>query len=437
LCRCSTSNANGNDTSRTADNGSTTNTTTTTTTETKKEAAGDGIVSPTTTKGIHHHNRQQQQRQRRERHRRRGVIARVDRKVEQNAERLRGVLNDLEELLFLFDNDEDDDDDEDGRRRRRHRHEEEDVKAVLITLGPSFASPREQYLLRFHSWPRRRRRRNTNFSNRSCRSGVCNGMNGIATTATTSEKQIAEIQQHQQQQQQQQQEQQRKRMEQEIGRRSVREFIQGALSEEHSKTFETSCSGSSSGGAGGSKVNIAVLLTKDTINSLFNSTSVYSSPAHCNGEDGYGTTNTSPPDNDNMEHAAAGGEGGGTSPVDAVGNVRKRPHSILVSSAYGGGTTNSTVIVNRIVIRRNFDVKTPRIVSKRRNLHRPFVVFDVVPMMKPSSDLRMNEEGEEKDGGGVGVGTEPKDEGIPDVGFRLEDGDTWVSLRSFIKGFRI
>jgi len=346
--------------------------------------------------------------------------------MEQNARRLRGVLYDLEELLFLFDHNDDDDDDDDGgddcRRRerdvvtrsRRIRHEDEDMKAVLITIGPSFASPREQYLLRFYSWSRQRQNTNSSTRNRSDSHnsrGVCHRLNGTPTP--TPERQKTERQQQQQQQ--------RKRMEQEIGRRSVRELIQGTLSEEHSKTFETTSS--SGGGSGGTKVSIAVLLTKDAINSLFDSSSVYSPSSHCEGEDGCGTTNASP------------------------NNVRKRPHSILSSSSqmamippiqknnvYGrDNDTDTADITNRIVIRRNFDIKTPRILSKRRNLHRPFVVFDVIPMMKPPSDCGLKEEEKETEDGGDS-GTKPRND---DVGFWLEDGDTWVSLNSFIKGFRI
>jgi len=123
--------------------------------------------------------------------------------MEQNARRLRGVLYDLEELLFLFDHNDDDDDDDDGgddcRRRerdvvtrsRRIRHEDEDMKAVLITIGPSFASPREQYLLRFYSWSRQRQNTNSSTRNRSDSHnsrGVCHRLNGTPTPTPERQK---------------------------------------------------------------------------------------------------------------------------------------------------------------------------------------------------------------------------------------------------------
>jgi hypothetical protein len=61
-----------------------------------------------------------------------------------------------------------------------------------------------------------------------------------------------------------------------------------------------------------------------------------------------------------------------------------------------------------LVVRRNFSIRTPRMVSKRKNIHRPFVILDIAPMKSASSS---------------------------DENFQ-EQGGQWMSLRRTLKGFR-
>jgi len=330
-------------------------------------------------------------RERRLRQRRRGAVARVERKIHREAERLRSLLDDLDRLLFEDDTTENDGDD-DGRRRKRRCG---DVKAVSIALGRSSANPKERYLLRFHSWPR-------------THTTASPGITTAVTDRTTSDRK-AEA---------------RRKMEHEIGRRSVREFIRGTTAQTAEDPSTAFVDSSCSGGAGTTKVTVSVLLTKDAVDSLFDTER--SSFSRC----GDGGNENVPPSHDNTKHTAT------TRPTTSPYHdpVLGYTHGGIEHSNTGGDRSTNRFLIQR---RRHIDVNrgmTQALLRRRsKRRRRTFVVLDVVPTRRPTVCVR-------KEGVGSGGGGDDRtmEESETDgVGFREEDGDTWVSLRSFVKGFRI
>lgn len=92
------------------------------------------------------------------------------------------------------------------------------IKAVIITLGPSLNSPREQYILRFHSWD--------------------DSHETVAFESTLKE-----------------------RMEIEIGRRCVRELLQGSLEDAYTAMFSSNSNVNKSTW----KVNMAFLISQHAL----------------------------------------------------------------------------------------------------------------------------------------------------------------------------
>lgn len=73
----------------------------------------------------------------------------------------------------------------------------------------------------------------------------------------------------------------------------------------------------------------------------------------------------------------------------------------------------SPELSKRIVVQRNFALKVPKMISKKRGLHRPFVVFDLETSGVATASASVN-----------------------DAASFFGPEDEWVALRSKIKGFR-
>ena len=153
--------------------------------------------------------------------RRAGVSRRAERRVRKHVKSIRSVLPDLDRLFSSLD-------DGDG------------TTELSITLGPSSASPREQYLLRFHG---------------STPPPPPPGQTEDATAAkagteTTDERVCTEDDRLPRSNGAQ------TRTEREMAQWSVCNFLRGTSGEEHAGTFERR-----TGGGSGCRIDVAVLLT--------------------------------------------------------------------------------------------------------------------------------------------------------------------------------
>ncbi len=205
-----------------------------------------------------------------------------------------------------------------------------ECKAVLITVGPSFSSPKEQYLIRFHAWEYEQ----------------TNKVGASSDEIPTSMKE---------------------RLSQEMGRRSVRELICGSLQEEYLEMFERKSVAMES-----TKVSIACLLSESGAQKLVSSTKLKDS-----------------------------------------GRVNEHGTITEILNSGVGQTPLMSKIQMPFSINQRLEVREPRMYSKSKGLHRPFVVLDVVPAMKPYECF----------------GDAPR--------FEQRDRDTWIVLRPFVKAFRI
>jgi hypothetical protein len=253
-----------------------------------------------------------------------------ERKYEKHGEQLQAILSALD-IIFCLNNDGNDE----KKTENLKIPEESAVKAVMITLGPSFSSPREQYLIRYHEW------------------GAVSKSPSITVPSDT-----------------------KRRLGQEMGRRSVRELICGSLQEEYSSMFEMrGCNGGN-----GVKVNVACLVSEDAVQRLLH-----------------------PP---NSSDAIVDLE-----PATAQPNMDVLQLYSINQGVFGN--THSTTIP--FTVERRLEVREPRMFSKSKGIHRPFAVLDVIPALKPS--------------GYSGDCEAPK--------FEQRDTDVWISLRPYLKGFRI
>lgn len=195
------------------------------------------------------------------------------------------------------------------------------IKAALVTLGPSLRSPREQYLIRFHS-------------------PLPPSLEGMM--------QPPPPEMH-------------ARLENELSRRIVREYLRGTLDPAHAATF-TARGGGVGGGSACRRAHVALCIGK----------------------------------------VGVGGKGqGGVTDEDGSGGSRNPTCEL------------SPELCKRIVVQRNFALKVPTMISKKRGLHRPFVVFDL-------------------EASGVATGSVS----VNDAASFFGPEDEWIALRSKIKGFR-
>ena len=163
----------------------------------------------------------------------------MERKLMKNGDKMMSMLKDLDNLFgakSLAKNNN-------TEQLMMHRQRGSGVKAVLITIGPSFQSPREQYLIRFH----------------------------FGDGASDDDQFLPPPHiQH--------------RLEQEISRRAIRETIQGTLQDEYSKMFELPTL-RGAGSQSTMKVNLAFLLSQTAANELFESNELDSLEANMNDDD--------------------------------------------------------------------------------------------------------------------------------------------------------
>jgi len=276
------------------------------------------------------------------------------------------------------------------------------VKAVLITIGPSFNSPREQYIIRFHSWSS-----NTEESILSqSKSSVTDDDSTSFKTQTIPPKSVLQ------------------RLEKEISRRVVREFIQGSLQNGYCKMFETRGGGNSSINSSNSsslKINVACLLKEESVQDLFHNmmnsmsstTAAISEFGHCDAE---------------TEGGVAGknlAESTSASPNQRdQGNINHGQMHVYQNSIY----SYSPLQMQRFTMERNFSIKIPRMISKKKEIHRPFVVMDIIPMMMKKQNPSSSSTGDD--------GTSEKNCSMEmQPNFVKEVNDSWISLRSTVKGF--
>eukprot|EP00557_Chaetoceros_sp_GSL56_P006811 CAMPEP_0176495338 /NCGR_PEP_ID=MMETSP0200_2-20121128/10593_1 /TAXON_ID=947934 /ORGANISM="Chaetoceros sp., Strain GSL56" /LENGTH=325 /DNA_ID=CAMNT_0017893189 /DNA_START=338 /DNA_END=1315 /DNA_ORIENTATION=- len=201
------------------------------------------------------------------------------------------------------------------------------VKAVLITIGPSFSSPNEQYLIRFHEWK------------------DYNSNGDVILENLVKD-----------------------RLGQEIGRRSVKELVRGTLEDEYCNMFQTIKRGSSVNN--NAKVNVACLVRQSSID----------------------------------QHLFRGRENSAPALDSRANNDIHVPFS------------SNTM---PFMMNRNLEVKEPRMYSKSKGLHRPFVVLDVIPNLKP---VAVYEDGAEN----AEMAT-----------FVQEETDVWIQFRHSAKGIRL
>mmetsp|Transcript_14077 Transcript_14077/g.21086 ORF Transcript_14077/g.21086 Transcript_14077/m.21086 type:complete len:368 (-) Transcript_14077:459-1562(-) len=257
-----------------------------------------------------------------------------ERKYEKHGEQLQAILSALD-IIFCLNTCSDGNDE--NKTDNLKIAEESAVKAVMITLGPSFSSPREQYLIRFHEWD-----------------AVSKSKSPSITVPSDTQRRLG----------------------QEMGRRSVRELICGSLQEEYSSMFELrGCNGGN-----GVKVNVACLVSEDAVQRLLH-------PA---------SSNDAILD---VEPATAQPK------IDVL-------QLYSINQGIFGNLHSSTI---PFTVDRRLEVREPRMYSKSKGIHRPFAVLDVIPALKPSG-YRGNREA-------------PK--------FEQKNTDVWISLRPYIKGFRI
>lgn len=148
------------------------------------------------------------------------------RKYEKITQQINVMLSDLDDMFRLKDGYEK------CAERGIEKRSKSGVKAVLITIGPSFSSPKEQYLIRFlhRDWEDLNSRDVSDHSHSFC-------------------KDVQE------------------RLGQEIGRRSVKELVYGTLEDEFCEMFQmTKCGSCNNSNA---KVNVACLVKKSCVESLF------------------------------------------------------------------------------------------------------------------------------------------------------------------------
>jgi len=356
--------------------------------------------------------------------RKRGDIIR-DRKYEKHGLQIQSVLHDIQTIFGVTIDDNKEAmvdananintnrrghvDSNSCHRNFRTMEESSGIKAVLITLGPSFHSPREQYILRFHSW--------------QTKTSECNKRD-----ESLSPSQIPLSK--------------RKKLEQEIGLRCVRELINGSLEEEHYTMFEAR-GGGVNGQNASIKVNIACLMQADAVEALLNPQS--DSPLIT------GMIPSSESD-DSIENSTGAPPFNGISKT--MTDVHAAPSAYTHPTPFQPFTSHSLSSGRpRFTIQRNLEVKQPRMFSKSRGIHRPFAVLDIIPSMKPpphekSCNSEQNESGDDtsdtcithnlnENDMDISVDMENGSDGdFQGPGCIHEDGDTWIALKSFVKGFR-
>ena len=265
------------------------------------------------------------------RKRRRRVRSRSHRKMIQAGRDLGQLLSDLQSLFGCSCTSIETDDTDNGEGGAASAAGQPalgwNIKAALITLGPSLRSPREQYLIRFHS-------------------PLPPSLEGMMPPPPPPDM--------------------RARLENELSRRIIREYLRGTLDPTHAATF-TARGGGVGGGSACRRAHVALCIGK----------------------------------------VGVGGKGqGGVNDQDDSSGTRRNPSGYSTDEL-------SPELSKRIVVQRNFALKVPKMISKKRGLHRPFVVFDLETSGVATASVSVN-----------------------DAASFFGPEDEWVALRSKIKGFR-
>uniref|UniRef100_A0A6T7GJ10 Uncharacterized protein n=1 Tax=Attheya septentrionalis TaxID=420275 RepID=A0A6T7GJ10_9STRA len=217
------------------------------------------------------------------------------------------------------------------------------ITSVVMTLGPSIMSPREQYVIVFHDAASvgldgefiTEQRKRIGISNR----------NEFAMQKNAASKD---------------------KIQREISRRIIQEFLRGTM--EASNMFASPVAKVPPSSR---KLNIAFLFKND-------------SPAQFNHLSKKNVMKCPSKEKENIQSKT------NVSKNDEKAQILNNPNDAC------------------LVVRRNFSIRTPRMVSKKKNIHRPFVILDIAPMKSASSS---------------------------DENFQ-EQGGQWMSLRRTLKGFR-
>jgi len=257
------------------------------------------------------------------------------RKCQKYGQQLQNVLKDIDDLFKYCDD-------------VNHETNNVDIKAILITLGPTFSSPREQFILRFLEW-----------DPISYSSNI--GRNAVPYHV-------------------------KERLQTEIGRRTVREIVLGSLQEDYMSMFQQHKGSERSTTSSCRKVNIAAFVTESALDALFHQ--------QCSISDFSKTLSFNETTNDSTKSM-------GSDTNASNSGAHDKANDMLGDS-----------FAPRYTVQRHFELRIPRMYSKRKG-HRPFVVLDVMPMLRPSLDI------------------------TDDAPQMIDKDCIWITLKSCIKGFKI
>ena len=267
-------------------------------------------------------------------------------------------------------------------------------KAILITIGPSFSSPREQYLIRFHS--------------------AENGCQSVANSRCKSSPSLPPLQVQQ-------------RLAKEMGIRSIRELICGTLEEDYSEMFENKVGMVGGSGSTCTKVSVACLVSDDQVQRLLLHSRIH----------GKGGRSADEPKEDDMgnndgvcERNSEQGNRNGSHQIAAKNYDPNDIAQLLHQGGFGGGRRRTSASTLLFTADHRFQVREPRMYSKRKGLHRPFAVLNVIPSLAstiPSTPHTLRSKKHDKI---VTLGV-----GVPR--FEQPDKDVWISFRPFVRAFQM
>ena len=313
----------------------------------------------------------------------------AQRKLYKCGEQLHFLLQDLNQIFNHKMND------------NNNNNNSNNIKAVVITIGPSFHSPREQYVIRFHSW-----------NHDSSKTGQ-----NVVEQTMSSQKVVME------------------RLKNEISRRVIREFIKGIIESDdidikneqvdnrnvNKLSTETT---SSNHNHDNIQTNINHIQNETTTNKRMKKSSRLRSKR--NIRQNYTHHNSIGNSLSNLKLSVAC-----LVCHDSINNndVFHQQHDYTLNNIQFPQTVMSTTIpshvsVPRFVIERDFVIKVPRMVSKKYKIYRPFVFMDIRPMLNPINTNQKQVENH-------------NDESSIGPVFELTSGDLWVKLKSTIKGISV
>ena len=315
----------------------------------------------------------------------------------------------LQDLKYVFDH-------HDGSENNNNNNNT--IKAILITIGPSLHSPREQYLIQFHSWfesdtttsnttsttiesnntlsMKAKERNEYEISRRIIREYITGIFEYESNQNLLYQKQLQELQSKQQQQQQQETKQlliqhghesenkQRKK------RRRNHNQIRNALSNNNITRIDNTVSNNMNSSSK-LKLHVTCLVSQHVIQQLFQ----------------------------RQQEEQKGQQ-------QQQGEMASCTVNTKMSSQLSPQYYHHHYHKNQYVIERDFTIKVPRMIHKKRNIHRPFVVMNVQPMINPTKIHSSLIDNSNK---------EIHENNEPTCRCQQEKDDVWISFKSKIKGF--